>query len=178
MPTLDQPKAARARTRENSRLQTRLHVTSDTSFVICASDHPFQLQDFRPIQHPAGASISLVSTCHSHQIPNSIVVEMPSDRILGKRKRKPVEKAEDSTDAAALEDAQAIFRRHFEAQFAPLEDETEDGTGKAGKSKKTVADEDIEDANGDGIEDMRSDSESEDDGEWDGVSGEDSSDGS
>lgn len=103
---------------------------------------------------------------------------MPSDRVLGKRKRKPVEKVEDDTDAAALEDAQAIFRRHFEAQFAPLEDETEVVSGKTGKSKsrKAVADEDIEDGNGDGIEDMRSDSESEDDGEWGGVSGEDSSD--
>lgn len=104
---------------------------------------------------------------------------MPSDRVLGKRKRKSVEKVEDDTDAAALEDAQAIFRRHFEAQFAPLEDETEIGSGKAGKSKskKAAADEDIEDGDGDGIEDMRSDSESEDDGEWGGVSGEDSSDG-
>lgn len=102
---------------------------------------------------------------------------MPSDRVLGKRKRRPAEKTEDSTDAAAVEDAQAIFRRHFEAQFAPLEEETQAGPGKAGNSKKAVADEEVEDGSGDGIEDMRSDSESEDDGEWDGVSGEGSSDG-
>lgn len=104
---------------------------------------------------------------------------MPSDRVLGKRKRRPVEKVEDDTDAAAVEDAQAIFRRHFEAQFAPLEEKTEASQAKAGKSKdkskKAVADEEVEDGNGDGVEDMRSDSESEDDGEWDGVSGEGSS---
>lgn len=106
---------------------------------------------------------------------------MPSDRVLGKRKRKPVEKAEDSTeDATALEDAQAIFRRHFEAQFAPLEEE-EEGPDKAGKGKKAKAkadaDVDDEDGDGDGVEDMRSDSESDDDGEWSGLSGEDSSEG-
>lgn len=102
---------------------------------------------------------------------------MPSERVLGKRKRKAVEKVEDDTDVAALEDAQAIFRRHFEAQFAPLEEETEAGSGKAGKSKKSSAGVDDEDGSFDGIEDMRSDSESEDDGEWGGLSEEDSSDG-
>lgn len=103
---------------------------------------------------------------------------MPSERVLGKRKRRQVEKVEDDTEATVLEDAQAIFRRHFEAQFAPLEEEeSEAGLDKAGKSKKTKAGADIDDGNGDGIEDMRSDSESEDDGEWGGLSGEDSSDG-
>ncbi|KAJ4424334.1 pre-rRNA processing and 40S ribosomal subunit assembly [Gnomoniopsis sp. IMI 355080] len=101
---------------------------------------------------------------------------MPSERVLGKRKRRQVEEVEDDTDAASLEDAQAIFRRHFEAQFAPLEEKTKAEPGKAGKSKKMKAGADIDDGKEDGIEDMRSDSESEDDGEWAGLSGEDNSD--
>ncbi|KAJ4391891.1 pre-rRNA processing and 40S ribosomal subunit assembly [Gnomoniopsis smithogilvyi] len=100
---------------------------------------------------------------------------MPSERVLGKRKRKVAEKVEKDTDSTALEDAQAIFRRHFEAQFAPLEEETKAKLDKDGKSDKSKAGADTEDGNGDGVEDMRSDSESEDDGEWDGLSGEDSS---
>ena len=83
---------------------------------------------------------------------------MPSSSTPGKRKRK----AAASAEADALEDAQAIFRRHFEAQFAPLA-----GSGKA-KSKKArarAAEGDDEDGDGDGVEDMRSDCEEEDDDE-------------
>lgn len=98
---------------------------------------------------------------------------MPSDRVLGKRKRRPADKVEDDTDATALEDAQAIFRRHFEAQFAPLEEETEAGLRKAGTGRTTKSTAGAEDGDGDGLEDMRSDSESGEDDEWDGLSGED-----
>lgn len=98
--------------------------------------------------------------------------QMPSDRVLGKRKRTPAEKAKKAghdTDAASMEDAQAIFRRHFEAQFAPLVEETKaPGEGGEGDKTKADADEDV-----DGMEDMRSGSESGDDDEWGGLSGED-----
>ncbi|KAI4866901.1 hypothetical protein F4820DRAFT_234615 [Hypoxylon rubiginosum] len=77
--------------------------------------------------------------------------------VLGKRKtRIQKEKAE---SAVSQEDAQAIFRRHFEAQFAPLE--PSHATSRAGTGNE--------------IEDLRSDSE--DDGSndsWDGVSGSES----
>lgn len=102
---------------------------------------------------------------------------MSSAPILGKRKRKPAQKVEDDNnpDAPALEDAQAIFRRYFEAQFAPLEDKPKTRTdGK--KSSKSGAESDGEE-DGDGVEDMRSDSESEGDNEWGGLSGEDDSKG-
>ncbi|KAF3770107.1 hypothetical protein M406DRAFT_248389 [Cryphonectria parasitica EP155] len=94
---------------------------------------------------------------------------MPSAAVLGKRKRRPAQKAQDETDAAALEDVQAIFRKHFEAQFAPLDDEVEEGTS----TKDEEGDED-------GIEDMRSDSsgsggDDDDVDEWGGLSGEDDS---
>lgn len=101
-----------------------------------------------------------------------------SDAVLGKRKRKPTKKVEDgdATAAAAPEDAQAIFRRYFEAQFAPLEAKPVTGTGTKTRSKNALDFEDEED--GDGVEDMRSDSESEGaEGSWDGLSGEDESEG-
>lgn len=102
---------------------------------------------------------------------------MPSSTaVLGTRKRKPAQrKDEETTDAAAaLDDAQAIFRRHFEAQFAPIDGDSA-STSKAAKKSKRPAngDDDEDDKEEDGVEDMRSDSESsEDDGEWGGVSGE------
>lgn len=103
---------------------------------------------------------------------------MPSEPILGKRKRKPAqkEKTDDTTDAPAVEDAQAIFRRYFEAQFAPLEDEPTSGAG--GKKRARAGAELDDDEDGDGVEDMRSDSESEGgQNEWGGLSGEDDSEG-
>ncbi|PSS03891.1 hypothetical protein BD289DRAFT_470646 [Coniella lustricola] len=103
--------------------------------------------------------------------------------VLGKRKRKPAQiKDEKTPDAAAtaavLEDAQAIFRRHFEAQFAPIDDDVEKkDKSKAKKSKSTAAADEDGDEQGDGIEDMRSDSgssddENEDEDGWGGLSGE------
>lgn len=107
---------------------------------------------------------------------------MPSATLLGKRKRKPAQKVEEDTGEAALEDAQTIFRRHFEAQFAPIQNEPGgDATKPGGKSKKGQASAKLEDDDEeDGIEDMRSDSESgeEENDEWGGLSGdEDSSQG-
>ncbi|KAI1772439.1 hypothetical protein F4818DRAFT_444262 [Hypoxylon cercidicola] len=77
--------------------------------------------------------------------------------VLGKRKsRAQKEKAE---SAVAREDVQEIFRRHFEAQFAPLE--PSHATPKAETSNE--------------IEDLRSDSEDDgSDDSWDGVSGSES----
>ncbi|KAI1476471.1 hypothetical protein F4774DRAFT_239527 [Daldinia eschscholtzii] len=77
--------------------------------------------------------------------------------VLGKRKSR-TQKPEASV---SQEDAQAIFRRHFEAQFAPLEE-----SHAAAVSKPAQADE---------PEDLRSDSEDDDDDDasedsWDGVS--------
>lgn len=97
--------------------------------------------------------------------------------MLGKRKRRSVQKVEvdENTEALAMEDAQAIFRRHFEAQFAPLEEKLESGAGRKKTSHAEASSDDQED--GDGVEDMRSDSESEGDNEWGGLSGEDDSDG-
>ncbi|XXG96549.1 Transcription factor mst12 [Hypoxylon texense] len=77
--------------------------------------------------------------------------------VPGKRKAR-IQKEKDEI-AVSQEDAQAIFRRHFEAQFAPLEP-AHTTTSHAETSNE--------------IEDLRSDSEEEDDDandSWDGVSG-------
>ncbi|KAI6091948.1 hypothetical protein F4821DRAFT_225912 [Hypoxylon rubiginosum] len=76
--------------------------------------------------------------------------------VLGKRKTRAEKEKVEAAAAVSQEDAQAIFRRHFEAQFAPLE--------PASKAETTNE-----------IEDLRSDSEDDDsDDSWDGVSGSDS----
>lgn len=115
----------------------------------------------------------------------------PGTVVLGKRKRRvPAEKAAADIDAktdeaAALEEAQAIFRKHFEAQFAPLEgsDDEEAGRSAAKGRRKVTAGKgaagDEDDAVG--VEDMRSetsDSGEDEDGqdEWDGLSSEDEDD--
>ncbi|KUI65695.1 Protein FAF1 [Cytospora mali] len=123
--------------------------------------------------------------------------------VLGKRKRvkqqqpksepKPAEKAKvddaaAAAERAALEEAQAIFRRHFEAQFVPLQESEEDASGKKGGKARagTREAEGGEDGQG-GVEDLRSDSEGDDDDDdddeeddqdedWDGLSGEDDDD--
>lgn len=113
----------------------------------------------------------------------------PGTVILGKRKRRvPTEKAAADVDAkadeaAALEEAQAIFRKHFEAQFAPLEgsDDDEDVSRPAAKDRRKAAAGKGTNGDGDdaaGVEDMRSedsDSGEDDDSqdEWDGLSAED-----
>ncbi|KAI1094666.1 hypothetical protein F5B19DRAFT_20386 [Rostrohypoxylon terebratum] len=73
--------------------------------------------------------------------------------VLGKRKVRSHKKESSITQ----EDAQEIFRRHFEAQFAPLE-------STQPTLKTTQASE---------LEDLRSDSEDASDDSWDGVSGSD-----
>lgn len=75
---------------------------------------------------------------------------------LGKRKRAvketPKLDRESSTESSVIneEDAQAIFRRHFEAQFKPLPTITK-------TEKPAENDEDDED-------------EADDDSDWDGIS--------
>ncbi|CZR40022.1 uncharacterized protein FPRO_04921 [Fusarium proliferatum ET1] len=80
--------------------------------------------------------------------------------ILGKRKAEP-------EPLISQEDAAAIFRRHFEAEFAPLP-EAEAAKSKFKKAKHKGSSNDIESEED---EDNNSD---EDDGEWSGLSGEDS----
>lgn len=93
---------------------------------------------------------------------------MSSAIVLGKRKRRAT--TGQVEPAPALEDAQAIFRRHFEAQFAPIQDD-------AHQSKPPPA-EAADDDNTDGVEDMRSDdSESDGDAAWGGLSEEGDSQG-
>ncbi|KAI0104896.1 hypothetical protein F4776DRAFT_481530 [Hypoxylon sp. NC0597] len=74
--------------------------------------------------------------------------------VLGKRKSR-AHKAEPSV---SQEEAQEIFRRHFEAQFAPLEPSHP-------ISKTASADE---------PEDLRSDSDENSEDSWDGISGSES----
>ncbi|TLS29890.1 hypothetical protein PpBr36_03373 [Pyricularia pennisetigena] len=77
--------------------------------------------------------------------------------ILGKRKSRPQE-----IDSAAVEDAQEIFRRHFEAQFAPLA-----GASPSRQATQQCDDEDDEDEEF-GISDVDSDDDGPD--EWGGLS--------
>lgn len=111
----------------------------------------------------------------------------PGTVVLGKRKRRvPADKAADADAnldrAAALEEAQAIFRKHFEAQFAPLEGSDDEASRPAAKERRKVAagtgiDDDGHEAAG--VEDMRSETsdsggyEDEDGDGWDGLSAED-----
>ncbi|ESU13548.1 hypothetical protein FGSG_07309 [Fusarium graminearum PH-1] len=86
--------------------------------------------------------------------------------ILGKRKA-------DSKPAISEEDAAAIFRRHFEAQFAPLPDAKEP---KSSSKKTKHDDESDEDDDVEGSDsDSNDGSDNEDEGEWGGLSGGDSS---
>lgn len=106
---------------------------------------------------------------------------MSSTGVLGKRKRKAAAKAEPEPDTAALEDAQAIFRRYFEAQFAPIQDSKKSLKQSGANLKKAAGGieegEDDKDDDAGGVEDMRSDSES-DENAWNGLSGEEDSEGS
>ncbi|KAH6661125.1 hypothetical protein BKA67DRAFT_550246 [Truncatella angustata] len=81
--------------------------------------------------------------------------------VLGKRKSRS---AAPEKPAISEEEAQAIFRRHFEAQFMPLEESNPHG--EASTSADTEND-------GDGLEDLRSSDEEDD---WDGLSGSDGDD--
>ncbi|KAK6063459.1 hypothetical protein SCUP515_12417 [Seiridium cupressi] len=75
--------------------------------------------------------------------------------VLGKRKSRSA--AVEGKPGVSEEEAREIFRRHFEAQFAPLPETTRQANGADSEGE------------GDGIEDLRSSSEDEDD-EWDGLS--------
>lgn len=108
----------------------------------------------------------------------------PGTVVLGKRKRRaPADKAADvdakPDRAAALEEAQAIFRKHFEAQFAPLEGSDDDEASRpAAKGRRKAAAGLAADGGEDdaaGVEDMRSETSDsgEDEDEWDGLSAED-----
>lgn len=114
----------------------------------------------------------------------------PGTVVLGKRKRRvPTDKAADvdakADKSAALEEAQAIFRKHFEAQFAPLEGSDDEARGPAAKGRRKGAagrGQDGDRGDAAGVEDMRSetsDSGEDDDSqdEWDGLSAEDDDDG-
>ena len=75
-------------------------------------------------------------------------------QLLGKRKARPA----DTASTADKEDAEAIFRRHFEAQFRPLEVAPPRPKGASARER-----------NGGEADSEREDSE------WDGFSGEDGS---
>ncbi|KAH8128605.1 hypothetical protein ACSS6W_003669 [Trichoderma asperelloides] len=76
--------------------------------------------------------------------------------VLGKRK------APEPTISS--EDAQEIFRRHFEAQFLPLEEQEKRKAQKVRRNEDEDEEEDEDDSDGSGED------------EWDGVSGDDISD--
>jgi uncharacterized protein with von Willebrand factor type A (vWA) domain len=85
--------------------------------------------------------------------------------VLGKRKAV-------AEPTISEEDAAAIFRRHFEAQFAPLPD-TEESNSNSKKAKQQGVAGDDESDDSDGSNNV--DEEEEDDEEWGGLSGDDSS---
>lgn len=70
---------------------------------------------------------------------------------LGKRKRQAEERREGSPESSVIdeEEAQAIFRRHFEAQFKPLP-----------TIKRVV----------EPVEPVKDDEDDESESEWDGIS--------
>ncbi|KAM0347150.1 hypothetical protein ACHAPU_005090 [Fusarium lateritium] len=86
--------------------------------------------------------------------------------VLGKRKA-------DAEPAISQEDAAAVFRRHFEAQFAPLPDAEET---KPSSKKTKHGDTDDEDSEESDVYGNASDENDEDDDDaWGGLSGDDSS---
>ncbi|KAL4726237.1 swr complex subunit [Fusarium chlamydosporum] len=93
---------------------------------------------------------------------------LPAMAVLGKRKAKA-----DPEPAISEEDAAAIFRRHFEAQFAPLPDAKEPKVSakKTKRDEKSVGD---DGDNGRGDSDSSEGDDNEDEDEWGGLSGEDS----
>lgn len=93
----------------------------------------------------------LLSPIHNHQI-------LPSMAVLGKRKAR-------SEPSISKEDAAAIFRRHFEAQFAPLP-----GADVESKSKATKRDDDEDATSVDSDEEDDEEEGSEDGDEWGGLS--------
>lgn len=85
--------------------------------------------------------------------------------VLGKRKA-------DAEPTISEEDAAAIFRRHFEAQFAPLPDAEESNSNSKKMKQQGDADDDESD---DSDRNNNVDEGDEDDEEWGGLSGDVSS---
>lgn len=109
--------------------------------------------------------------------------------VLGKRKSRasaaPKAAAPAAKPAVSEEEAREIFRRHFEAQFAPLAESTTEGKETSGKKSKSKGGEKKQQQADDGVEDMRSsdedededdDSDDEDQDGWGGLSGSEGSD--
>lgn len=102
-----------------------------------------------------------------HHNPNPVLTiadlepNPPAMAILGKRKAE-------AEPLISQEDAAAIFRRHFEAEFAPLP-EAEAAKSKFKKAKHEGSSDDIESE-----EDEDNNNSHGDDGEWSGLSDEDS----
>jgi hypothetical protein len=109
----------------------------------------------------------------------------PGKVVLGKRKRRvPTDRAANvdakSDKSATLEEAQAIFRKHFEAQFAPLEGCDDEAGRPAAKTRSKGACGRGED-DGAPAENMRSETSDSGDGddgqyEWAGLSTDDDDD--
>lgn len=94
--------------------------------------------------------------------------------VLGKRKAL-------SEPAVSEDDAAAIFRRHFEAQFNPLPElskPSRTGASKAKGRRRNDEDDEDDEEEGDDDEDDSEDEEEDDDseGEWGGLSEDDDSD--
>ncbi|KXH64411.1 hypothetical protein CSAL01_04019 [Colletotrichum salicis] len=92
--------------------------------------------------------------------------------------KKVVEKEEEEEDTSML-DAQEIFRRHFEAQFKPIEKavpkKSKKSKAKAAEEKEedsaSGSDEDVQDGEEDIFEDEGADGEEGEGEEWSGLSG-------
>lgn len=112
--------------------------------------------------------------------------------VLGKRKSRASTAPKAAAPAAnkpavSEEEAREIFRRHFEAQFAPLAESTTEGKetssgkkskSKGGEKKQQQVDDDVEDMRSededeDEDDDEDDDSDDEDQDDWGGLSGSD-----
>ncbi|KAI0177715.1 hypothetical protein BJ166DRAFT_29217 [Pestalotiopsis sp. NC0098] len=114
--------------------------------------------------------------------------------VLGKRKSRASAAPKAAAPAAnkpavSEEEAREIFRRHFEAQFAPLAESTTEGKetssgkkskSKGGEKKQQQADDDVEDMRSsdededeDEDDDEDDDSDDQDQDDWGGLSGSD-----
>lgn len=102
---------------------------------------------------------------HIQTPPANNLLSAPAMALLGKRKSRDGETA--SADVSEL-DAAAIFRRHFEAQFAPLDDEDE----AAARAQREQDDDDAVDSDLNGDDDG-----SDDEDAWGGFSSAEEEDG-
>ncbi|KAF7535133.1 hypothetical protein G7Z17_g13256 [Cylindrodendrum hubeiense] len=116
-----------------------------------ASHHKAELsiaKNFHPAQSPVPTTVA-----RQHTTP-----ELQSDMaVLGKRKAR-------EEPSISQEDAAAIFRRHFEAQFSPLP------AGQAKAAKAALADEDDEEDEGSEVDDEGDQEDEDEDDDWGGLS--------